>query len=209
MPGPGLRVTHRTWSIGSARFMRDVFASVLATGVATVAFSHLTHEPTPPARQAASKHPNRLTWEQEEVPTRVTRTYDSLAMFALPRVDATAWSEPSSHAGLPRVEATLRSAQIERRDEPPRKLAVRPPSRPVPASGTLDAISPGPAQAAIVADAGPPRGGLHVFGWRVPGSDLVASVRVPDGRDALNRIAALGDEVVVAGSALAETVGLR
>jgi hypothetical protein len=208
MPGVAAGLSRRSWSIGSARFMRDVFASVLATGIAAVGFSHLSHEPAPPAPDATrGKNLDRLTWEVEDVPTRATRTYDSIAMFALPRVEASAWSEAAAQADSARTSTSLRTAQIERRERETNRLAILPPTRPVIVAAAATPTEAEISKPVLVATAQPARG-LQVLGWQVPGTDLIPAV-LPDGRDVLKGAAAIGNKVTGLGQSLAETVGLK
>jgi hypothetical protein len=208
MSGVAAGLSRRSWSIGSARFTRDVFASVLATGIAAVAFSHLSHEPAPPAReQAQGKNLDRLSWEVEEIPTRATRSYDSLAMFALPRIEPTAWSETPLHAEALKPNASLRSAQIERPEREGRKLAVLPPSRPASVKAAAEPDGE-PLPLVRVATARPVQDGLYVLGWHVPGTDRIPAL-LPDGRDVVKGAAEVGGKVTGMGRALAESVGLK
>jgi hypothetical protein len=209
MPGVAAGLSRRSWSIGSARFMRDVFASVLATGIAAVGFSHLSHEPAPPAPDAArSKNLDRLTWEVEDVPTRATRTYDSIAMFALPRVEASAWSEAAPQADSARTSTSLRAAQIERRERETNRLAILPPTRPSIVVATAATPAETEFSKPVLVAAAQPARGLQVLGWQVPGTDLIPAV-LPDGRDVLKGAAAIGNKVSGMGQSLAETVGLK
>jgi hypothetical protein len=209
MPGAAAGLSRRSWSIGSARFLRDVFASVLATGIAAVAFSHLSHEPQPPARDVSrSKSFDRLSWEVEEIPVRATRTYDSIAMFALPRVEPSAWSEPAMHADASKSGAAFKPAQIDR-PEQARRLAALPPARPAPSKGSTSSASERePLRAVQVSSPEPLQDGLSVLGWRVPGTDRLPAI-LPDGRDVLKKAAQIGGKVTGMGQALAESIGLK
>jgi hypothetical protein len=53
-----------------------------------------------------------------------------------------------------------------------------------------------------------PAPGLHVFGWQVPGTDLLQAA-IPDGQDVLKGAARVGGKITGMGQALVETVGLR
>jgi hypothetical protein len=210
MPVVAAGLSRRSWSIGSARFLRDVFASVLATGIAAVGFSHLAREPAPPATEVTrGKSVDRLTWDVEDVPTRMTRTFDSLAMFAMPRVEASAWSEAPLQADASRPDTSLRTAQIERREREPRRAVAMPPIRPV---AVMALAEPPMARtetvAAVTVAASPPARGLHVFGWQLPGTDLLQAV-MPASQDVLKGAAQFGGKVTELGHALAETVGLK
>ncbi len=208
MLGVAAGLSRRSWSIGSMRFLRDVTASVLAAGIAAVGFSHLAHEPAPPAHEIfRGKNLERLSWEVEDIPTRATRTYDSIAMFALPRVEASAWSEAPALADAARPNTSLRTAQIERREREPRKLAAMPPIRPAAITAETTLARAEIAQPVTVASvqAAP---GLRVFGWHVPGTDLIEAA-LPAGQDVLNGAARVGGKITGMGQALVETVGLK
>lgn len=195
------------WSTGSARFVRDVSASLVATGLATLAFSHLRHEPPPAAPGTPPKFTERLTWEEESVPTRASRSYDSVAMFALPKVEPAAWSEPGHSAPRTTAGPPVRTLHSERPDRESRKVVAVPPSRP--AALVLSASAPrDPVPVGTVAQAEAGQGGIQVFGWRLPGTDMVPAV-LPAARGALDRMGSLGDEIVGAGAALAREVGLK
>lgn len=208
MPGVAAGLGRRSWSIGSMRFLRDVTASVLAAGIAAVGFSHLAHEPAPPARDIShGKNLDRLTWVLEDIPTRATRTYDSLAMFAMPRVEANAWSEAPVLADASRPNTSLRTAQIERRDREPRRLAAMPPTRPAALAPEAIAERADIAQPLSLASV-QAASGLRVFGWQVPGTDLLQAA-LPAGQDVLNGAARVGGKIAGMGQALVETVGLK
>ena len=197
----GQGISGSRWSIGSVRFARDVAASVLAAGIVAVGFSHLSHEPSPPSGLPhGAKNLDRLSWELEEVPTRNTRSFDSVAMFALPRVEPVAWTEgPMRLVALP--AAPVKVAQAERE---PRKAAILPPSKPP----FVVAFAAHPSMPAA-AQAEPETRSISVLGWAVPGTDFLPAIVPTAGREVMGRVAALGDSVLGAGRAVAETVGLR
>jgi hypothetical protein len=210
-----------SWPVSSTRFIRDVLASVVATGVATVVFSNLMREPAPVQPVAvtpAGKVAERLAWDGEEVsnPLRIAET---VAMFSLPQADARTWSERSlapvrqaelapakpvaAKAGVPRI------AEIEDKQ---RKMAL-PPNRPV-------VVAEAPVAPTIVAkpETRPVKEPIKVLGWNVPGSDLL-----PSGKDAIDTVAYVGGTVLAIGqkavslpgkigslgSTASETVGWR
>ena len=208
-----------SWPVSSTRFMRDVLASVVATGVATVAFSNLSHDPAPAQPVAvtpAGKVAERLGWNGEEMsnPLRIAET---VAMFSLPQADARTWSERSAQliqqaepkaakTGVPRI------AEYETKQQHKTSL---PPSRPV-----ALALAEMPVAPAVVVkpEPHPAREPIRVLGWNVPGTDLL-----PSGKDALDTVASLGGKVASVGKAagtltgkvaslpgaVAETVGWR
>lgn len=209
-----------SWSVLPTRFLRDVFASVLATGIASVGVSHLMREPAPVQPVAvtpAGKVAGRLAWESDDLQDRSLRIAETVAMFSLPQADARSWSErsvaPARHQDTitakpvsAKAGAMPQIAQIEVRQH-----RMTPPSRPiVPASAEMPV--------AAAAQPEPHKEAIRVLGWSVPGSDLL-----PSGRDALDTVASLSDavasvgktagslpgKVASLGSAVAETVGLR
>ena len=186
------------WPIGSGRFIRDVLASVLATGLATVAFSHLAHEPPLPRHAPApGKITDRLAWQTEEIPVRHSRHYDSVAMFGLSYSEPSPWSEPALSEAKPTEPAALSDAR--RRGV----ATVLPPGRPA----TLVVATGFDRPAAPHMILQPEPGRIQLFGWNVPGTDLLP--QLPSGRDALQKVASLSDAVASVGDAVAETVGLR
>ena len=222
----------RTMSSSSRRFLRDVAASVLATGVASLVFSQLAHEPGPRGRALppGAKFEDRLRWRTEDVPTRQTTTYDTVAMFSLPLSVDTAWSDARADAGVDaphidttkpdaakldagkpdaarvtRVRTVASAAHAPSSDaaEPrvPRIASASPPARP------LDLVLPADLSRMSVAMAAGPETGsrpIRLLGWAVPGSDLI-----PSGPDALEKVASLGGKVVSFGGAVVDSVGLR
>lgn len=190
-----------------ARFGRDVLASLLATGLATVGFSHLAREPVdPPPPAPAGKVQDRLAWQVEDVRVRITRTFDSLAMFGLRQVEPSPWSTapaltPAEPLVAPRPGATSRI--VAQGGEPLRRTlaALPPPHRPaahLPA-GRIPEIAH-PAETAASGRTEPPR----FLGWELPSDDVL-----PSGLDMMRKVASLGDAVAGAGEAIAAGVGLR
>lgn len=230
MVGLGMRLT-RTMSLSSRRFLRDVAASVLATGVASLAFSQLAHETVPRGRALppAGKFEERLSWRTEDVPTRQTTTYDTVAMFSLPLSVDTAWSEARADAavdaprgdtakldtakldtakldpGKPETARILRVRSIVTASRPPSTDATEPRMQRV-AFATPPARPADLSRMSAATESGAeaePRP-IRVLGWAVPGSDLI-----PSAPDALGKIASLGGKVVSFGGAIVDTVGLR
>ncbi|MDB5559868.1 MAG: hypothetical protein JWQ36_2802 [Enterovirga sp.] len=180
------------FSVGSARFARDVLASVLAAGIGAVAFSHLSHDSARPMQDLAhSKTFDRLTWEVEDVPTRMTRTYDALAMFALPIAEPAPWREQGALSGAPQPGAPIKLARAERPERDPHRT-VLPPSRPMPAKVVPEGSS----------------GRLTVLGWQVPGTDRIPSL-LPDGGEVVRHAAQVGSKVTGMGQELAAAIGLK
>jgi hypothetical protein len=207
-----------SWPISTTRFMRDVLASVVATGVATVAFSNFSHDPAPAQPLAvtpAGKVAERLSWDGEEVsnPLRIAET---VAMFSLPQADARTWSERSAQpvqqpepkaakTGVPRI-AEYEAKQQHKTSLPPNRPAVL-------ASAEIPA-----APAAARPEPQPAREQIRVLGWNIPGTDLL-----PSRKDALDTVTGVGGTVLALGqkavslpgkvaslpSAVADTVGWR
>lgn len=210
----GLKVrVGRVMSTTTRRFARDVAASAIATGVATLAFSHLAHEPAPdPAARPPGKLEERLSWKTEDVPTRLTTTYDTISMFSLPVAAASAWSDTHVPAAAEPVAETridlakadpVRPARLRNatarpgEPRPSRVAAASPPSRPV-ALAWVEA----PLDAVVASE--PEARAIRVLGWAVPGTDLI-----PSPPDAYRSVAAFGGKVASLGGSLAETIGLR
>jgi hypothetical protein len=214
-------VSQRPWSVLPIRFMRDVLASALATGIATIAFSHLTREPIavqPLAVTPAGKVAERLDWQAGDAPDPSLRIAETVAMFSLPQADARTWSERSVQPvqpaeatpakSTPAKSAMPRIAEYEAKEQ--RRMSL-PPSRPV----TL-AVAEAPAPAKP--EPRPIKEPIRVLGWGVPGTDLL-----PSGKEAVDTVASLGGKVASVGKAagaipgkvaslpwtLAETVGWR
>jgi hypothetical protein len=218
-------VSQRPWSVLPIRFMRDVLASALATGIATIAFSHLTRETAavqPVAVTPAGKVAERLDWNGGDAPDPSLRIAETVAMFSLPQADARTWSERSvqpvqqteapapkaapAKSGMPRI------AEYEAKEQ--RRIAL-PPSRPV----TLAAAdAPAASPASVKPEPRPAKEPIRVLGWSVPGTDLL-----PSDKDAADTVASVGGKVASVGKAagtltgkvaslpwtLAETVGWR
>lgn len=196
----GARLARRRWSIGSVRFVRDVLASVVATGLASVAFSHLSHEPAQPVA-SPPKWTHRLSSLPGDAPTRSTRGPDSVSMFAMHQPEAVAWSPAAAAAPVkPKADvAGQRVAAAEREGQRrPASVPTLPPTRNLEVAA---AVAPAP-------QAGPAeQAGVRVFGWEIPGSSVLPPL--PSGREALRRVAAVGESVAGAGGQLAETIGLK
>ncbi|MGA0598608.1 hypothetical protein [Enterovirga sp. CN4-39] len=189
---------------GHASVVRQPIAIALVTGIAAGLLVMALHEPERPARKTEnSKSLDRLTWEVEQVPTRMTRTYDTIATFARPIVEPSPWSESAAQPEPSRSLAAVRPAPGDRAGrEPPRKLATLPPNRPTVIEPAV--VPPPPSAVSPPAE----ERGLEVLGWRVPGTDKIQSV-LPDGRAVVRGVTSLGDRISGAGETLAQTVGLR
>lgn len=211
-----------SWPVSFTRFVRDVLASVVAAGVAAVAFSSLSHDPSPAEPAAvtpAGKVAERLGWDGEETsnPLRIAET---VAMFSLPQADARTWSEriaaPAPQPELAKPAAKSAVPRIADYEAKQQHRAALPPSRPVvvaeaPSARVVAKPETRPAKDSI-------KEPVKVLGWNVPGSDLL-----PSGKDAVGMVASIGGAVLAVGQkaislpgkvasvpgAVAETVGWR
>ena len=202
---------------------------LLAGGVGTWIGWPMIEAPTAPASMTlAGKHGERLAFggDESEIPVRDARIYDTIAMFAQPRIEPRPWSEAP-------VSATMRETGIK---PVPLRPVLRAAANEVsrrPADNLPRLIQAASAERARLA-AGEPEASrpVTVFGWDVPGSQHLpsrgAAVRVIDkvgsGAAAVGSgtvrvvsrsasavgdgVATVGDKVASAGSAIARTIGL-
>lgn len=219
----GSLATRGAMSGPSWRFVRDVAASCVATGVAALVVTHFS-EPAGPelARSDGAKLVDRLAsldrgFVEETVPVRQTRIFDTLAMFSLPQVEPSGWSErpvqvakvaaelppmlpaaPVSTPAKPRGVPQMVTASAE----PGRHPTVLPPSRPVQIAAAITsqpaALAPAPANGPLE---DPPRERLQVLGWQVPGTDLL-----PTRREAGRAVASVGSGAAAVGTKAVTTV---
>lgn len=208
-----------SWSNSSARFMRDVLCSVIATGVASLAFSQWMHEPAqaPSAPAQAGKAVERLAYDAEALQPRASSIAEAVAMFALPQADARTWSEWSvpaaaevttARTAMTRATPALpRFAQVET-DKKRRAAHVPAPSRPVPDEPGMVQTAQLEPKSAPAREPAPMREPVRVLGWEIPGGNVLAS-----GREAIETVAALGikagSKVASLGEAAVETIGWR
>lgn len=219
MVGPRLSPLRQFWSITSTRFMRDVAASLLATGLATAAVSFAMREPATQPSVHQGKFDERLAWQVENVPTRQTRVYDTLAMFALPQAEPRAWSVAAPASD--KVAVLAPASPVRDRGQASVPSIVQ--AEAGPHRTATDAVLP-PHRPIVLARAEPPtsiqqrpaspeevRQPVRVLGWNVPGSDLL-----PSRHGALQKVAALGTralsfggDVADFGGSLIDGIGLR
>lgn len=208
----GFRVARSAASASSRRFARDVAASLVATGLGALALSHVSAvAPSATPVAPTGKTSARLaafegSFVEENVPVRATRIFDTVAMFALPQSEPAIWNEsPVQVARLAAEPPPL--LPVGRHRVVPQMIAAS--TQPVrPDAGRLAGVLP-PARPARVASAGPMpafvdphRDRMRVFGWAVPGTDLL-----PNRRDATQAVASVGRGAATIGMKAVDTVG--
>ena len=199
----------RSWSAASRRFTRDVIVAAAAAGIGALAFSALMFTGEAPRQRAEAKLTDRLSFIQEEVPVRETRIYDTLAIFAEPQGEAGPWSDrPVPLVKVAEVSPTSttveggklpRMASGEARGS--RHAGALPSARPIQIASTASAAS-AQADAPAREPSTQPRGPLRVFGWSVPGTQVL-----PTRKDAFTAVARIGDAAVEIGSGTVDVVG--
>lgn len=190
----------------SGRSARDLCVAAGAGLVAAAFVLHHWTAATPgPVPVNDGKLADRLAFEQEVVPTRETRIFDTVAMFSQLPAEPAPWSEAAVPTLPPmpvRVahDAASRPAQMPRlvvsQATPSKPAAARPPARPPADLGPKpgqSASSQGPAAAR--------REPLRVAGWSLPGSQFL-----PTGRDAVRVVSFVGTKAVDLGSGTADVV---
>ena len=195
---------------GSARFMRDVAASLVATAIVTGAVAYLKHRPDAPAAEPApAKLAERLGPAGSEAGDRSLMIFETLALFAPTARDAGIAGQPIASATpvLPAAQATARAPLAARSLDPaPRRfVAALPPSRPAdlvtraapPERVASAAVEPATASSAR-------REPLRVLGWSVPGSE-----HMPRPEDLATAAGHLGGQVTSVAANLGGVVGLR
>lgn len=170
------RIDRRLRDAATGRFAREIGASVLATVIGGAVISYAAREVAPPVapmsksseRLASSAPPDRSAMVQE--------MSGPLQRASIPVPVATPTAVQASAPAIP-VRAAARPLETA-----PRRLAtvaVIPPVR--------------PAERVTVAEADVPaaaREPVRVFGWSVPGSDLL-----PTGAEAARTVSELGRQV--------------
>lgn len=172
----------------SRRAVRDVILAALAGTAAAALVFHSAPQPIGAVPPAGSKLVDRLAFEQEVVPVRDTRIFDTVAMFSKLPAEPAAWAEepvPTLRA-LP-VQAPLRTAAaiiprlvVASAEVTPRAVQARPPARPTDLG--RKAATP-----TLVQDEEESREVIRLVGWSVPGSQYL-----PTGRDAVVTVSAVG-----------------
>lgn len=209
------RIDRKLRDAGTWRFAREIGVSVLATLVGGAVISHVTRE-TPAPAAATSKSSERLASIARPEPIVSDRDAPGLVprQTAAPAPAGPATAGPASAGAAPVVQAgaaviPVRAAArpVEAGTRRAATVAALPPVRPADrttlADGDLAAQTPEPATREPVT-----REPLRIFGWSVPGSDLV-----PTGAEAAHTVSELGRQVgrqvASAGGAIGERIGLR
>lgn len=208
----GFRVARSAASASSRRFARDVAASLVATGLGALALSHVgTVDPAAPPAAPAGKTSARLaalegSFVEENVPVRATRIFDTVAMFSLPQVEPATWNETPVQMARIVAEPPPVLPAVRHRIVPQMVAAATQPVRPD--AGRLAGVLP-LARPIRIASASPPsafvdphRDRIRVFGWAVPGTDLL-----PSRRDAKQAVASVGSGAATIGLKAIDTVG--
>lgn len=207
----------------------------LASGLGWLVLSGPAMLPAPEAQPAQpdGKISDRLSFVEEDVPVRLTRIYDTLAMFSMTASEAQPWSErrvPTLAAldagpGAAKAKAPTMPRMVVAERAPPRNQAL-PPSRPTQLAAAATAPIVPVRAAAPTAPAEPSREPVRLFGWGVPGSQYLPgrrdavktaeligtqAAKVGSGTAAFatDAASAVGDTVSSVGSTVAETVGWR
>lgn len=194
MIGLHRRIDRKLRDAGTMRFARGIGASVLATVIGGALISSATREmpasivPAPKSseRLASSFVPERGTAPQAMTASAAPPGDAATLPAAMPPVQAAA---PVIPVRAPRIveAATRRRAAV----------AVVPPARPA------ERVNLAEAETAVAV-----REPFQVFGWSVPGSDLL-----PTGAEAVQTLSELGRQVgrqvASVGGAIGEQVGLR
>lgn len=188
------RIDRKLRDAGTRRFAREIGASVLATVIGGALISYATREMPAPAvpapksseRLASSFAPERGTVPQATTASETPRAGAATPPAAVPAVQAAAPVIP--------VRATRTVETATRRLG---AVAVVPPARPA------ERVTLAEADTAVAA-----REPVRIFGWSVPGSDLL-----PTGTEAVQTVSELGRQVgrqvASVGGAIGEQVGLR
>lgn len=187
------RIDRKLRDVATRRFAREIGASVLATIIGGAIISHATRDgpapvaPTPKSseRLALSALPERLA--VREISTAVPLQSPAAPVTAIPVVQTSASLTPS--------RGTTRTVEVAPRR--PATVAALPPMRPV------ERVTLAEVETAAVA-----REPVRIFGWGVPGTDLL-----PTGAEAVQKVSELGRhvgrQVASVGGAIGEQVGLR
>lgn len=189
------RIDRRLRDAATRRFVREIGASVVATIIGGALISYATRDipspvaPTPKSseRLAFSAPAERAAMIQETSTVLPVQTGAAVAVAAAPVVVASAPAIP--------IRASVRTVEIAPRRVP--TVAVVPPARPAERATLAEAET-------AVATREP----VRIFGWSVPGSDLL-----PTGAEAVQTVSELGRhvgrQVASVGGAIGERVGLR
>ncbi len=188
------RIDRKLRDASTRRFARAIGASVLATVIGGAVISYATRE-TPHAVASAPKSSERLAAGVQlerpaivrEIPTALPSRTGAATVTEMPVVQASAPVVP--------VRAATRIVETAPRRQT--TVAALPPVRPA------ERVTFAEAEVAAVA-----REPVRIFGWGVPGSDLL-----PTGTEAAQSVSELGRhvgrQVASIGDAIGERVGLR
>lgn len=176
----------------------------LASGLGWLVLSGPATPQGPEAQNAQpdGKISDRLSFVEEDVPVRLTRIYDTLAMFSMTASEAQPWSERrvptlaalDAGSGTAKAKAPAMPRMVVAERAPARSQAL-PPSRPTQLAA---AIVPVRAAAPAAASPEPAREPVRLFGWGVPGSQYL-----PGRRDAVKTAELIGDQAAKVGSGTA------
>lgn len=209
MNGSHRKPVSKTVSVSSVRFLRDVTASVLATGLATMAFSGVSHRTTvEPARPGfEGKSQDRMAPPSGAVPGEANRILSSLALFGVIPPEPVAWSNipapatsrisaaPAKVHGAPVLPQLARADVIA---AAPSSVAL-PPKRP----SSLVVADAAPTAMPAPAVQEPASKDSRSTAWRLPGVDLL-----PSRADLVHVVAFVPDLIASTGHAAASYIGL-
>lgn len=187
------RIDRKLRDAATRRFAREIGASVLATIIGGAVISHATRESPSPV-VPAPKSSERLALGA--LPERVAvREIPTAGPPQAPAAPVTAMPVAQTSVPVTPVRATTRT--VEAAPRRPAVVAALPPTRPVERATLVEVES------AVVA-----REPVRIFGWGVPGTDLL-----PTGAEAAQTVSELGRhvgrQVASVGGAIGERVGLR
>lgn len=188
------RIDRKLQDAGTRRFAREIGASVLATVIGGGLISYATREmpaPVGPAPKSSERLASSFAPERDTGPQAVTA-------FAAPQTGAATppAAVPPLRAAAPVIPARA-ARTVETATRRLAAVAVVPPARPA------ERVTLAEAETAVAA-----REPVRIFGWNVPGSDLL-----PTGTEAVQTVSELGRQVgrqvASVGGAIGEQVGLR
>ena len=183
------RIDRKLREAATRRFAREIGASVVATVIGGAIISHATRE-SPSAVIPAPKTSERLAISA--LPERaVTREISTAVPPQAPVAPVTAMAVVQTSAPVIPVRTTTRT--VEAAPRRPATIAALPPMRPV------ERVTLAEVESAVAA-----REPVRIFGWGVPGTDLL-----PTGAEAVQRVSELGRHVGRQVASVGEQVGLR
>ena len=180
------RIDRKLRDAGTRRFAREIGASVLATVIGGALISYATREmpaPVVPAPKSSERLASSFAPEGDTAPHAVTAS-------AAPQMPPAA--VPAVQAAAPVIQVrAIRTVETATRRLA--AVAVVPPARPA------ERVALAEAETAIAA-----REPVRIFGWSVPGSDLL-----PTGTEAVQTVSELGRQFGRQVASIGEQVGLR